>query len=647
MSTSVLAARGDSPRPIEHERRRTFFVLLKKDARLVLPIVVSALCILAALTIVMSVPPLARLLVGSFYWVERSSIGSRIAALAPLFLIALSVLPCWSACALATGDVARGGAMLSTVMPVADRTKWLSKIVVLMAVVAFFAALCLIIVVINAGDPLSDQVVTLFGADQLRTVLESDARALLKLAGVSIGVAIWSSAIAAFAPLRSAYLLASTLPLLVALAVFGVSELLASPAREIAFSIAGFEPRFAVGVAGGFVSLTPHAFDSAASNMRATIVVVWVIALGALCAWHTRGIIAQHRQRMSSLWRRVVSLAALIVAGGVVAAAVPAAVVMRDWSPYLVPMRATKLGYEQARAMTTSELVAASLRNARLVEDVDECQRLLDGDLFGRRWQHGSPGMYFGAWLTLRAHFTPERAEASVGLSLAIRERISTGSSRAEFARAYHAVIADSTRYSLHQRLEAAREVSTLASFELAARILVEDASPCARLLAIDYLGRVDGRSPRNSFVLFVDSIGDGLGGDLPPYTLASRTMSLQCTHRAGAIVSLEILRRHVAGIAQQHAIYQAKGNDETLGWNGPTIDLATIAKAREVLEQPIFELRASYLAAQARDREQHPNARDPAFSPYAQPDFDCLECRGSDLFDRATTDPAYLLPRE
>ena len=649
MTHSVLAASTDSPRPIDQSAGSALFVLLKKDARLVLPVLVPALFILGALCIVMAVAPLAKIVIGSLFWIDRSSMWTRIAALAPLFLIVLSVLPAWSACAIVMGDVTRGGALLSTMMPVADRTKWLSKFLVLSAVVALLAALCFIIISINASDPLRGQCITLFGVDRWGgRVFESDSRALLILIGLSVGAALWSAAIAAFAPPRSAYLLALTVPLLVALAVFGLSELFASSARAIAFAITGFEPKFALPSESelGFIRLTPQNFELAAGEFRPAISAMWVIALGALCLWHARGVIAQHRARVSSAWRRGVSLTALIVAGGVVTAAVPAAVVMRDWTPYIPAMRAQQFGYEQGCAMTTKELVAASLTNTRLVEDEQECQRLLDFDLFGRRWQNGPQGYFFGAWLTLRTHFTPERPEESVGLNLALQERMSSDPSRAELVRAFHAVINDSSQFSLHQRLEAAREVSTLASFELAARILVESASPCARLLAIDYLAQVDGMRPRNSFVASVDGIGDGLGEGLPRFRFGGEARSLQCTHRASAIVSLEILRRHVAGIAQQHAIYAAKRDDGTLGWNGPTIDLATIAKAREVLEQPIFELRASYLAEQARQRELHASAGAAAFTADGQPDFDCLECRGSDLFDPAATDPAYLLPQ-
>ena len=115
-----------------------FTALLQKDIRLASQLMLTVLIIVAAIAVIVTVLPLLGVeLVND----ETSLLQNLLAVLFPTFFFMAIVVPGWIAVALTFGDAQRRGSMLVSMLPVASPTKWISKLIVLIACTMLFAAL--------------------------------------------------------------------------------------------------------------------------------------------------------------------------------------------------------------------------------------------------------------------------------------------------------------------------------------------------------------------------------------------------------------------------------------------------------------------------------------------------------------------------
>ena len=118
---------------------------------------------------------------------------------------------------------------------------------------------------------------------------------------------------------------------------------------------------------------------------------------------------------------------------------------------------------------------------------------------------------------------------------------------------------------------------------------------------------------------------------DLPPFAFRETDMQFPtCVYRARAIVLVTALRRHCAS-APRHA---SEAMTKALAEFG--IDDATLDKCRAILEAPLLESWEP-LERKAAGGEEHVLERLNQFKV-------CLDCNGSTFFNRAETDPVYLI---
>ena len=115
-----------------------FAALLQKDIRLASQLMLVALIIVAAIAVIVTVLPLLGVVDVND---ETPLLQNLLAVLFPTLFFMAIVMPAWIAVALTFGDAQRRGSMLVSMLPVASRTKWISKLIVLIACTMLFAAL--------------------------------------------------------------------------------------------------------------------------------------------------------------------------------------------------------------------------------------------------------------------------------------------------------------------------------------------------------------------------------------------------------------------------------------------------------------------------------------------------------------------------
>ena len=129
-----------------------FTALLRKDIRLASQLMLPALGIVAALAVFVAVLPLLGLdAMRSFNVKQETALLQRLEILFPILLGMAIVVPAWIAVTLTFGDAQRRGSTLVSMLPVASRTKWISKLIVAIACTMLFAAFTISVAYANPG----------------------------------------------------------------------------------------------------------------------------------------------------------------------------------------------------------------------------------------------------------------------------------------------------------------------------------------------------------------------------------------------------------------------------------------------------------------------------------------------------------------
>ena len=584
-----------------------FVALLRKDIRLASQLMLPALGIVAALAVFVAVLPLLGLdAMRSFNVKQETALLQRLEILFPILLGMAIVVPGWIAVTLTFGDAQRRGSTLVSMLPVASRTKWISKLIVAIACTMLFAAFTISAAYANPGPE--------------AFYFENIAWAL----GIGIAVQLLGmcSGFATAAFTRStvaAYVLAIGLPIAALLTVVALNWLVGHSAFFL-FTTSTAAIRVELGIDFD-ESPTFRNWVRAHEDLRQIVCLVTLLLCALFCAWRGRGRVAGHGDSTRGNRRTLASCIATILFAVLIVNSIMTVQISSYYSKFTTELRKQGEHEAQAQLKSTAELVDESRNFTRQFRNTQQWEQILLYDYMAFRST------------TSDTSFHPYRPDEPARGSLldyyALARRLETRPE--EVIDAFRAIMHDSAGRELDQRFYAADNIGPEAVIGVALRALVDAATPCERLLAIEELGaRIDleqiGLEMVRQMAVMPISFSD-----LPPFAFRETDMQFPtCGYRARAIVLVTALRRHCAS-APPRASYAMT---EALAEFG--IDDATLDKCRAILEAPLLE--------SWEPLEREAAGKGEGVLKRLSQLKDCLDCNGSAFFKRAETDPAYLI---
>ena len=575
-----------------------FAALLQKDIRLASQLMLVALIIVAAIAVFVTVLPLLGVVDVND---ETPLLQNLLAVLFPTLFFMAIVMPAWIAVALTFGDAQRRGSMLVSMLPVASRTKWISKLIVLIACAMLFAALT--ISVWYAHPQLERERVT------------------FKLIAWAIGIGITAqlSGFATAAFTRSAVAAYAFQIGLLAAALFTIAALywLVGRSALFLFTTSTAAIRVELGPRGD-ESLLLQNWVSAHVYLLQIGCLVTLLLCALFCAWRGRGRVAGHEDSTRGSLRTLAWCIAIILFTVLIGNSIMMVQISSDYSKWTTEVRKQRELDAQAELKSTAELVEELRDFTRQFRNIEQCEQILIYDDMAFRSTISNVFSYYYP-------DGPHRQQDALSRRSETRPE--------EVIDAFRAIMHDSAGHELDQRFYAADHIGSEAVIGVALRALVDAATPCERLLATEELGhRIDLKQMGLGVVRPMPN-GDWqiLFSDLPPFAFRETDMQFPtCVYRARAIVLVTALRRHCAS-APRHA---SEAMTKALAEFG--IDDATLDKCRAILEAPLLESWEP-LERKAAGGEEHVLERLNQFKV-------CLDCNGSTFFNRAETDPVYLI---
>ena len=580
-----------------------FAALLQKDIRLASQLMLVALIIVAAIAVIVTVLPLLGVVLVND---ETSLLQNLLAVLfSTLFLMAI-VMPAWIAVALTFGDAQRRGSMLVSMLPIASRTKWISKLIVLIACTMLFAALTISVWYAHPKlEPVTFENIAWAIGIGLTAQLSGFATA-----------AFTRSAVAAYA--FQIGLLAAALITIIAL------DWLIGHSAFSLFTTSTAAIRVELGLDFD-ESQTFRNWVRAHQDLRQIGCLVTLLLCALFCAWRGRGRVAGHEDSTRGSLRTLAWCIAIILFMVLIGNSIMMVQISSDYSTWTTETRKQREHQRehdaQAELKSTAELFEESRNFICQFRNTEQCEQILlyNNSAFrsitsGRNDFYRPDEPARGSWLDW----------------FALTRRFETR--REEAIDVCRAIMHDSAGHELDQRFYAADFIGPEAVIGVALRALVDAATPCEGLQATVELGaRIDLRPmgievERNTLEGVLISFSD-----LPPFAFRETDMQFPtCVYRARAIMLVTALRRHCASRTPRASEVLTKALAEF------GIDDATLDECRAILEAPLLESWEP-LERKAAGGEEHVLERLKQFKV-------CLDCNGSAFFNRAETDPVYLI---
>jgi hypothetical protein len=581
-----------------------FVALLRKDIRLASQLMLPALGIVAALAVFVAVLPLLGLDAMRSFNVKHTTLLQRLEILFPILLGMAIVVPGWIAVALTFGDAQRRGSTLVSMLPVASRTKWISKLIVAIACTMLFTAFTISAAYANPGPE--------------AFIFNNIAWAL----GIGIAVQLLGmcSGFAAAAFTRStvaAYLLAIGLPIAALLTIVALDWLVGRSAYFL-FTTSTAAIRVELGIDFD-ESETFRYWPRAHEDLRQIVCLVTLLLCALFCAWRGRGRVAGHGDSTRGSRRTLAWCIATILFAVLIVNSIMTVQISSYYSKLTTELRKQGEHEAQAQLKSTAELVDESRDFTRQFRNTQQCEQILLYDYMAFRSTTSDTSFH--------PHRPDEPARGSLLDYYALARRYEDRPE--EVIDAYRAIMHDSVGRELDQRFYAADNIGPEAVIAVALRALVDAPTPCEQLLATEELGaRIDLEQMGLEMVRQMAGVRISFS-DLPPFAFRETDMQIPtCGYRARAIVLVTALRRHCAS-----APPRAYAMTEALAEFG--IDDATLDKCRAILEAP---LPVSWEALERKAAESgYPVKRLSQLK-------DCHDCNGSAFFKPAETDPAYLI---
>ena len=573
-----------------------FAALLQKDIRLASQLMLVALIIVAAIAVFVTVLPLLGVVDVND---ETPLLQNLLAVLFPTLFFMAIVMPAWIAVALTFGDAQRRGSMLVSMLPVASRTKWISKLIVLIACAMLFAALTISVWYAHPK-------------------LESVSFELIAWA-IGIGITAQLSGFATAAFTRSAVAAYAFQIGLLAAALFTIAALywLVGRSALFLFTTSTAAIRVELGPRGD-ESLLLQNWVSAHVYLLQIGCLVTLLLCALFCAWRGRGRVAGHEDSTRGSLRTLAWCIAIILFTVLIGNSIMMVQISSDYSKWTTETRKQRELDAQAELKSTAELVEELRDFTRQFRNIEQCEQILIYDDMAFRSTISNVYSYYYP-------DGPHRQQDALSRRSETRPE--------EVIDAFRAIMHDSAGHELDQRFYAADHIGSEAVIGVALRALVDAATPCERLLATEELGHRIDLKQMGLGVVRPMPMGDWkiLFSDLPPFAFRETDMQFPtCVYRARAIVLVTALRRHCAS-APRHA---SEAMTKALAEFG--IDDATLDKCRAILEAPLLESWEP-LERKAAGGEEHVLERLNQFKV-------CLDCNGSTFFNRAETDPVYLI---
>ncbi len=575
-----------------------FAALLQKDIRLASQLMLVALIIVAAIAVFVTVLPLLGVVDVND---ETPLLQNLLAVLFPTLFFMAIVMPAWIAVALTFGDAQRRGSMLVSMLPVASRTKWISKLIVLIACTMLFAALT--ISVWYAHPQLERERVT------------------FKLIAWAIGIGLTAqlSGFATAAFTRSAVAAYAFQIGLLAAALFTIAALYWLVGRSALFLFTRSTAAIRVELGPrGDESLLLQNWVSAHVYLLQIGCLVTLLLCALFCAWRGRGRVAGHEDSTRGSLRTLAWCIAIILFTVLIGNSIMMVQISSDYSKWTTEVRKQRELDAQAELKSTAELVEELRDFTRQFRNIEQCEQILIYDDMAFRSTISNVYSYYYP-------DGPHRQQDALSRRSETRPE--------EVIDAFRAIMHDSAGHELDQRFYAADHIGSEAVIGVALRALVDAATPCERLLATEELGHRIDLKQMGLGVVRPMPMGDWkiLFSDLPPFAFRETDMQFPtCVYRARAIVLVTALRRHCASAPPRASEAMTKALAEF------GIDDATLDKCRAILEAPLLESWEP-LERKAAGGEEHVLERLNQFKV-------CLDCNGSTFFNRAETDPVYLI---
>jgi len=582
-----------------------FAALLQKDIRLASQLMLTVLIIVAAIAVIVTVLPLLGVVRLND---DVSLLQNLLAVLFPTFFFMAIVVPGWIAVALTFGDAQRRGSMLVSMLPVASRTKWISKLIVLIACTMLFAALTISVWYVHPQLE-REQVTFKLIAWAIGIGLTA------QLSGFATA-AFTRSAVAAYA--YQIGLLAAAL-----ITIIAFDWLVGRSALSL-FTTSTAAIRVELGLDFDESSTFRNWFR-AHEDLRQIGCLVILLLCALFCAWRGRGRVAGHEDSTRGSLRTLAWCIAIILLTVLIGNSIMMVQISSDYSKWTTELRKQREHQRehdaQAEIKSTAELFEESRNFTCQFRNTEQCEQILlyNNSAF-RSITSGKNDFYRpdeparGSWLdwfALTRRFETRREEA-----IAV----------------CRAIMHDSAGHELDQRFYAADFIGPEAVIGVALRALVDAATPCEGLQATIEIGaridlrpmgiEVERRTLEGVLISF---------SDLPPFAFRETNMQFPtCVYRARAIVLVTALRRHCASRTPRASEAMTKALAEF------GIDDATLDKCRAILEAPLLESWEP-LERKAAGGEEQVLERLNQFKV-------CLDCNGSTFFNRAETDPVYLI---
>ena len=584
-----------------------FVALLRKDIRLASQLMLPALGIVAALAVFVAVLPLLGLdAMRSFNVKQETALLQRLEILFPILLGMAIVVPGWIAVTLTFGDAQRRGSTLVSMLPVASRTKWISKLIVAIACTMLFAAFTISAAYANPGPE--------------AFYFENIAWAL----GIGIAVQLLGmcSGFATAAFTRStvaAYVLAIGLPIAALLTIVALNWLVGRSALFL-FTTSTAAIRVELGLDFD-ESQTFRNWVRAHEDLRLIVCLVTLLLCALFCAWRGRGRVAGHGDSTRGSRRTLAWCIATILFAVLIVNSIMTVQISSYYSKFTTELRKQGEHEAQAQLKSTAELVDESMNFARRFRNTQQCEQILLYDYMAFRSTTSDR--------SLHPYRPDEPARGSVLDYYALMRRLETRPE--EVIDAFRAIMHDSAGRELDQRFYAADNIGPEAVIAVALRALVDAPTPCEQLLATEELGaRIDLEQMGLEMVRQMAVMPISFS-DLPPFAFRETDMQIPtCGYRARAIVLVTALRRHCASAPPRASEAMTKALAEF------GIDDATLDKCRAILEAPLLE--------SWEPLEREAAGKGEGVLKRLSQLKDCLDCNGSAFFKRAETDPVYLI---
>ena len=536
---------------------------------------------------------------------ETSLLQNLLAVLFPTLFFMAIVMPAWIAVALTFGDAQRRGSMLVSMLPVASRTKWISKLIVLIACAMLFAALTISVWYAHPKlEPVTFKLIAWAIGIGLTAQLSGFATA-----------AFTRSAVAAYA--FQIGLLAAAL-----ITIIAFDWLVGRSALSL-FTTSTAAIRVELGLDFD-ESPTFRNWVRAHEDLRQIGCLVILLLCALICAWRGRGRVAGHEDSTRGSLRTLAWCIAIILFTVLIGNSIMMVQISSDYSKWTTEVRKQQEHQRehdaQAELKSTAELFEESRNFICQFRNTEQCEQILlyNNSAFrsitsGRNDFYRPDEPARGSWLDWFA------------LTRRFEKRPK------EVIDVCRAIMHDSAGHELDQRFYAADFIGPEAVISVALRALVDAATPCEGLQATVELGaridlrpmgiEVERRTLEGVLILF---------SDLPPFAFRETDMQFPtCVYRARAIVLVTALRRHCASAPPRASEAMTKALAEF------GIDDATLDKCRAILEAPLLE-------------SWEPLERKAAESGYVVKRLsqhkDCHDCNGSAFFNRAETDPVYII---